>query len=295
MSNIIVNTNDDQYLRVTNNKGLIGIGTPYTQNPENQTEIIVPLTSIQQKRNRLQDRLNLTLNAGPGALRNIWNYGGGDDQEDKLVDQFERFLYDVLYQSPGDSTTARTIPLQFFPYTAGPFTTIGQSRDYTNRIMQDWIDLLNNIVNKKPGLAREQPVPPPPPPVRWTDCTTGMRMTTNPPDGWMQIPYSGSEGGFCLEPVLISVNSSSVSFVYDRYTQQYPQPITYRFTNTSTDKSYRVNLSTDETLFTVNPTVISLVPQQSASITVALPPQNVSRFAPGVTNFRLQTNISKLR
>lgn len=290
MSNIIVNTNDDQYSRVTNNKGLIGIGRPYTQNSENQSEIIVPLTSIQQKRNRIQDKLNLTSNAGPGALRNIWDYGGGDNQEDKLVNQFERFLYEVLY-GPAANTT---LPLQFFPYTSQPFTTIGQARDYTNKIMQDWIDLFNNIINKKPGLAREQPAPPPPPPVLWTDCATGMPMTTPPPTEWMRVPYTGAVGGFCLEPVFVSITSSSVSFVYDKYTEQYPQPITYTFRNTSTDKSYRVNLSTDETLFTVNPTVINLVPQQSRTITVALPSQNVGKFAPGVTNFRLQTNISKL-
>lgn len=128
----------------------------------------------------------------------------------------------------------------------------------------------------------------------WRNCINGTVLESTIPEKWMQTSYTGSEGGICWEPVPITITSSSIGFSYDNYSSQYPQPIRYVLENTSVLSSYRVSLATDQKLFTINPATVELAPNQTQQILVSLPPSNVNRFLPGITQLKLEVNITKL-
>lgn len=298
MSNLIVNTADADYIRVTNNKGRIGIGTPYIINPENNSEIIVTVSSIQNKLLNLRDRLNKTVSASHGELRRLWEYGGGDNQEDKLVDQFENWMRDTLYPNPSTRPTeVKDTARFFFPYSAAPFGAINESRDYICVIMGEWIRLFEDILNKKSGLSRLPVIPPTvtptPLPIGWRRCETGVfTETPNIPTEFIKTMYTGTEGGYCYEPVYISIASSSANFQFTALTPSTSTKVFYTFTATS-QKRYSVNLSTDA-VFEITPSTFTLASYESRIVTASILPQNANSFPSGITNFRLQMNITKL-
>ena len=128
----------------------------------------------------------------------------------------------------------------------------------------------------------------------WRNCINGNILKSTIPEKWMQTSYTGPEGGVCWEPVPITITSSSIGFFYDNYSSQYPQPIQYTLQNTSVSNSYRVSLVTDQTLFTITPSTVELTPSQTRQILVNLPPSKVNRFLPGITQLKLEVNITKL-
>ncbi len=127
----------------------------------------------------------------------------------------------------------------------------------------------------------------------WRNCTTNQVTQSPIPDGWMPVLNSGPEGGICWELPAITISPSAVSFEYDNYSSQYPASTVLTIRNTSDVSSYRVNMETHE-VFTILPAQVTLNPLEEKTIEVSIPPTELLKFQIGTTEFRLQTNITKL-
>lgn len=151
---IIVNTLQSEYQRITNYRGTSGIGTPFTISTENPNEILVNSAVIDSKRSRLGQLRNGYATATIAQLRNNFGGGSGDNAEDRLIDAFKVRLRDILFPTnkPADPTT-------YFPYRRN-FARIDDARDYIVEILDEWILLFYNISTLTTGYARVIQSPP---------------------------------------------------------------------------------------------------------------------------------------
>lgn len=304
MSDILVNITNPEYVSVTQNKGIRGIGTPYAVQINN--EILVNLSDVQTKITKLAELRIGYSNATISTLRSSYGGGDGDGAEDRLIDGFKKRLRDILFPEEQPSVVVGDSVLSYFNGYRRNFSRIDDSRDYIVEQLTGWINLLTKIKNYTLNLSRRVLPPPTPTPslppaptpaVTWRNCVTGMIMSTPIPSDWIQTRYTGTEGGFCREPVFISIVSSSAAFSYSTFTPQNPIPVTYTLTNTSVASgraaTYLLNFETDS-VFTVNPTSLRLSVDESKTVTITIPSQNINTFLAGTTNFRLQMDIVKL-
>lgn len=128
----------------------------------------------------------------------------------------------------------------------------------------------------------------------WRNCLTGVvDESGNIPSRWIEVPYTGSEGGVCFEPIYLEFSKNTVTFEKINYTEQNPLPVSMSIRNTSDNIRYRVNLSTDS-IFKVEPTQFELIPSQSTNVFVSIPHENWVAFGVGKTTIRLQVDVAKL-
>lgn len=160
MSNIIVNTTDRLYSFVTNNKGVIGIGTPYTLGSTSY-EIIVSRQVIEEKYVNLVNLQTQYKNANNATLRN--NLGAGtrsaERQSNNLRDEFKRRLRDILYRTTIPPEVVGDNALTFFPYQK-PNNRIEDGRDRIVEILEEWITLFRDLRDVRPGLAQAEVLEP---------------------------------------------------------------------------------------------------------------------------------------
>jgi hypothetical protein len=154
MSNILVNTTDRLYSSVTNNKGIIGIGTPYSLG-SNSYEIIVSREVIEDKYVNLVNLQTQYENASNSILRTDFGAGtrSADVQSNNLMRNFKERLRDILYRSDIPPVVAGVNVYTFFPYQR-PNTRIEDTRDTIVDVLQQWITLFSDIRELRPGLVR---------------------------------------------------------------------------------------------------------------------------------------------
>lgn len=156
MSNIIVNTTDRLYSLVTNNKGVIGIGTPYALGSTSY-EIIVSRQVIEEKYVNLVNLQTQYRNANNATLRNDLGAGtkSAESQSNNLRDEFKRRLRNILYRTTVPPVVVGDNALTFFPYQK-PNNRIEDGRDRIVEILEDWITLFRDIRDVRPGLAQAE-------------------------------------------------------------------------------------------------------------------------------------------
>ena len=127
----------------------------------------------------------------------------------------------------------------------------------------------------------------------WRVCDGGIITTGIIPERWLEIRYTGVEGGNCYEPVELEFSENSVVFEKVNYTPQPFQPKEISVKNTSNDKTYMVTFNTDD-LFRLSVSQMTILPRQELTLTVTLPPENEQSFRVGKTKYRLQVDVIKI-
>lgn len=173
MSNIIVNISDTQYKTVTNNKGTIGIGTPFAPTTS-VYEIQFTQDDIQSKYEKLVELERVYKNASIANLRTA--EFGGFSSIDEFIRTFQRRLRDILYTTTTPQQVIGDNVNTFFPYVqqwnsfrgnpninAGTgnnpaySTELALARNFiVDPILKNWIQLFNDVLNNKPNLSRQQ-------------------------------------------------------------------------------------------------------------------------------------------
>lgn len=135
---------------------------------------------------------------------------------------------------------------------------------------------------------------PTPSSVSWKSCIDGRINPGSPPVGYVQGIYLGESGGICWEPgtqIGFTPSLNNIEFTYQRGTASFPQPISFVAQNPSYSKSYRVNFSTNNTFFVVNPSVLNLPPRGQQRFTVSVKNDTINQIDDGKTGFGLQVEI----
>lgn len=168
MSNIIVNTTNPQYRSVTNNKGTIGIGTPFASTT-NSYEIEFTQDNIQSKYEKLVELRETYKNASIADIKTA--EFGGFSSVDEFIRTFQRRLRDILYTTNIPTQVLGNNVNTFFPYVqqwnsfrGNTGTNVSNNQNlYSARsfivdpILKNWIQLFNDILNGKPGLSSVLP------------------------------------------------------------------------------------------------------------------------------------------
>lgn len=301
MSDILVKITNPEYKTITQDKGVLGIGTPYTVAPND--EILVNSANIQEKIRKLAELRDDMDTSSIGRLRSTFGGGDGDGAEDRLIDRFEINLRNILFpveRPPQVSTTDLT--KSYYTYQRN-FSRIDDSRDYIVNQLTNWVNFLNKVKNYTTGLSRTvilptptpsfvAPIPTPTPLPSWRNCVSGELTQTSIPNNWIKTTFTGPEGGYCHEPVFISITSSSANFQFNALAPSTDTKVFYTFTATS-PRRYMVSLLTDP-VFTITPPTFTLTSGSSRIVTASVAPVSSNSFLFGITNFRLQMNITKL-
>lgn len=188
MANIIINTQHPLYTQITSNKGLVGIGTPYTQNSDNPTEIIVPTEVIEFKLDQIKNGIRkLFADASTDDLRVLAGTGGPVDNITKeyiaptyfrpadesnassLILNLKARLSNVLFPPSSYFGSSGKIPSiegqnyrTFFPYSTQDLdnsSSITEARRYILTKCDGWISLFEGILQTTTGLARYPNIP----------------------------------------------------------------------------------------------------------------------------------------
>jgi hypothetical protein len=152
MANILINTANSEYSRVTNYKGQLGIGTPFTPT-ENGYEISVSRDNLQNKLSKLRSLQQGYRTASIGTLRSSYGGGQGDDAEDYMIDFFKRSLRELLFTTTRPAEVTGNGVYSYFPYRRD-FSRIDSARDYIVAVLGDWISLFDSILALTPGLSK---------------------------------------------------------------------------------------------------------------------------------------------
>jgi hypothetical protein len=128
----------------------------------------------------------------------------------------------------------------------------------------------------------------------WRNCEDGQILNTTPPDRWIDVPYTGQDGGTCYEPVKLEFSETKLEFQKTNFSSQPFAVKTVTIRNTSTTASYRVSLATDNRLFKVSKTQLTMSPSATENFTVEIPIANEQNFAIGKTVVKLQVNVTKI-
>jgi hypothetical protein len=128
----------------------------------------------------------------------------------------------------------------------------------------------------------------------WRNCEDGQIFNTTPPDNWIDVPYTGQGGGTCYEPVKLEFSETKLEFQKTNFSNIPFATKTVTVRNTSTTASYRVNLATDDRLFTLSTTQLTILPGTTQNFTVEIPITKEQNFAIGKTVVRLQVSVTKL-
>ncbi len=147
-----------------------------------------------------------------------------------------------------------------------------------------------------PTPSRTPPPSPTPSPAMWRSCDGRLNMGT-PTEGFVEVPYLGAGGGFCWEAqgtIGFVPSLTSLRFKYQRGSSTYPQPISVRATNPSYAISYRVKLTTDNTLFEITPSEMTIPPREDKTISIKAKSEAIATFGDGLTRFNLQVDIQPL-
>lgn len=188
MANIIINTQHPLYTQITSNKGLVGIGTPYIQNSNNTTEIIVAREVIEFKLDQIKNGIRkLFADASTTDLRVIAGNGGPIDNITKeyitptyfrpadesnassLILNLKARLSNVLFPPSSYFGSSGKIPAiagqnyrTFFPYSTQDLdnsSSITEARRYIIGKCDGWISLFEGILQTADGLARYPDIP----------------------------------------------------------------------------------------------------------------------------------------
>jgi hypothetical protein len=157
MSNKLINIQNTRYTQVTQQKGNLGIGTPYQVLSEYPGEIVVPQSTIQTKLAQLSILRNGYSNASIATLRSAFGGGDGGGAEDRLIDGFKKRLRDILFPIEQPPVVAGDAILSYFNGYRRDFANIDPARDYIVVVLGTWIDLFNRILNNEQNLSRPQP------------------------------------------------------------------------------------------------------------------------------------------
>lgn len=152
MPNILINTANSEYSRVTNYKGQLGIGTPFIPT-ENGYEISVSRDNLQNKLSKLRSLQQGYRTASIDTLRSSYGGGQGDDAEDYMIDFFKRSLRELLFTTTRPAEVTGNGVYSYFPYRRD-FSRIDSAREYIIAILGDWISLFDSILALTPGLSK---------------------------------------------------------------------------------------------------------------------------------------------
>jgi hypothetical protein len=128
----------------------------------------------------------------------------------------------------------------------------------------------------------------------WRNCENGQLFNTSPPDNWIDVRYTGPEGGVCYEPVRLQFSETKLEFQKVNFSAQPFATKTVTVRNISSTDSYRVNLSTEDRLFRLPRPQFTVSPNATETFTVEIPTEKEQNFAIGKTVVRLQINVTKL-
>jgi hypothetical protein len=112
---------------------------------------------------------------------------------------------------------------------------------------------------------------------------------------YREVTYSG--GGTCWEPstdVGFDPPLSNLTFVYQRGSDIFPKPYTFKAQNPSTAISYRVRLTTNNIYFAVTPSEFVISPRGTQNISIAINEPTIPQFGDGTTDFDLKVDINQI-
>ncbi len=166
MANIIINTTDPFYTQVTANRGTQGLGLPFQIGVQNPDLILVPENVIQQKLSKIRALKLEFQNYNGAALNRIDDDYGTARDEDSVIYRFRQRLVAILFEGqpvPSNASGNRG-GSWFTSYNQSPYKIFGdnrfESRNNAVKVMDDWVTLLNQILQLKSGLAEGEPAPP---------------------------------------------------------------------------------------------------------------------------------------
>lgn len=128
--------------------------------------------------------------------------------------------------------------------------------------------------------------------IQWRDCITGTISSQSIPENWIDIAYTGSEGGVCYEPLYLEFSETALNFsATDGVVNTIPEVKKITIRNTSSVNKYNITLNTENTIFTLSTNTIELLPNQTQTFTIELPPNNTKHFNPGTTQMNLTLSV----
>lgn len=177
MSLIRVNTNNAQYIATTNNKGKIGIGTPYIDVPSDSNSIEVQSSVVSARITALQ-AYKQEYSAFINGLSNRSNLNKTENTK-ALKRRLRDILYPVGVGTPPE--VAGNNVDTFFPYNLQTSNPQSVLNDWFIPIIDGWIKLFSDIRANVQGLASplSTPVTPitPIPPSGNVDVDDGTKFT----------------------------------------------------------------------------------------------------------------------
>lgn len=169
MANIIVNTLEPFYSQVTANRGVLGLGLPVVgRNTQNPDIILVSQDVISRKLAKLRALKTEFENYSGADLNNIDNEYGTAKDEDAVIYYFRYRLVRILFSDEGQPTPQEASGNKggswFNAYNDLPYKVFApddrfEARRVCVRIATDWVQLLQNILDYRSGLAERPPAP----------------------------------------------------------------------------------------------------------------------------------------
>lgn len=164
MANIIINTENPFYQKVTANRGVRGLGFPYRVLQSNPNKIVLPENLLRTKLSDLESLKTKFENAS-GATLNDWDrkYGTSRD-EDSVIYYLQDSLRDILFKGttvPSEASGKKggnwfDAYNSSFSYNVFRENDRFGSRRIGVEVLTDWVKLLNDILNFSPNLAEKE-------------------------------------------------------------------------------------------------------------------------------------------
>jgi hypothetical protein len=172
MADIVINTLYETYAKPTAERGVLGLGVPYDTVDDNSNYVTVTQESIERKLDEFKVLYNEFQNLSSGQIDQIdRDYGTATDEE-SVVFYLKKNIRNIIFKGgpiPSDAAGNRG-GKWFDSYNKLPenggynIPERGESRFEAKRkcvlVLKDWVQLLEDILNKKEGLVVQPEVIP---------------------------------------------------------------------------------------------------------------------------------------
>jgi hypothetical protein len=127
---------------------------------------------------------------------------------------------------------------------------------------------------------------------QWRDCLTGVISSGSIPENWIDVAYTRPEGGTCYEPLYLNFSENAINFSATQGVVNTETEVkTISIENISSVNKYTVTLDTENTVFSLSPATLEILPNQTQLFTIALPKQNTIHFDTGLTKINLTVSV----